>query len=109
MDGRDSVWSSAWFDIGPDTCSIHRWIGPRAQLDVLVDGQQPGEQRGAGSTMLLYDVIAATLLLYSGIEGLVGNALWPAVFVHVALGGWCIVELRQRNWQAPSEVAQARQ
>jgi hypothetical protein len=75
----------------------------------MADSQASGAALALVSTMLLYDVIAAILLLYAGIEGLVGIGLWPAVFVHVALAGWCIVELRRRNQAArPSGEAQAR-
>ena len=42
--------------------------------------------------MLIYDVAAAALLAYAGLVlNMVGLALWPAVVLHAALAGWCVV------------------
>jgi hypothetical protein len=49
-------------------------------------------QLGLLSGILIYDVAAAALLAYSGLGlGLVGLALWPAVIIHAALAGWCVI------------------
>ncbi len=54
------------------------------------------------SAMLVYDTIASLLLVYAGVRlGLTGIGLWPAVLVHLALAGWCLVAL-QRNDHVPS-------
>jgi len=42
--------------------------------------------------VLIYDVLAAGLLLYAGLaSSFAGIALWPAVVVHLALAGWGVV------------------
>ena len=52
-------------------------------------------QRGVLSGILIYDVLVALLLIYSGLAGqLAGSALWPAVALHTLLAGWCILCLR---------------
>jgi len=41
--------------------------------------------------VLIYDVGAATLLLYAGLtSATVGIGLWPAVVLHLALALWCV-------------------
>ena len=45
--------------------------------------------------ILVYDVLAALLLVYSGLVlQMAGLALWPAVALHTLLAGWCIRCLR---------------
>jgi hypothetical protein len=51
--------------------------------------------RGIIVAMLLYDVGATALLVYSRFGlGLTGIALWPAIVLHAVLALWCIVSLR---------------
>jgi len=45
--------------------------------------------------ILIYDAAAAVLLAYAALFlSLVGIALWPAVVLHTALAGWCVICLR---------------
>ena len=47
--------------------------------------------------VLFYDVAAALLLFYAATAlRLSGIVLWPAVFVHTALGVWCAFALAPR-------------
>ena len=47
--------------------------------------------------VLIYDAAAAALLTYTGFTSpSVGIALWPAVFLHLALGVWCAACLCDR-------------
>lgn len=51
--------------------------------------------RGIVAAMLLYNLAAAVILAYAGLGlGLYGIALWPAVVIHLAMSGWCVVCLR---------------
>jgi len=53
---------------------------------------------GVVTAMLLYDVVATIIILYARVAlGLAGIGLWPAVLAHLALGGWCVAELQQRE------------
>jgi hypothetical protein len=55
-------------------------------------------QRGLLTAALIYDVAAAAALAYLGsVKGMAGVALWPAVVVHAALAGWCVVCLREAH------------
>ena len=46
--------------------------------------------------MLIYNVVATTVLAFAGIcLGLHGVALWPAVVLHAAMGAWCVACLRR--------------
>jgi hypothetical protein len=60
------------------------WIGrsdtnSSAQLGLLIG-------------VLIYDVSAAVILAYAGLfVNLAGMALWPAVVLHAALAGWCVL------------------
>jgi hypothetical protein len=57
-------------------------------------------QVGLVVAVLVYDVAAAALLAYAGLVlRMVGIALWPAVVLHAALAGWCVVCL----WAKPRE------
>ena len=56
-----------------------------------------GDAQGKGPAglligVLIYDVAAAVILAYTGLFlNLAGIALWPAVVLHTALAGWCVV------------------
>lgn len=55
---------------------------------------------GIVAAMLLYNVVVAALLIYVRFgPGLSGPGLWPVVFLHAALGGWCMVCLRPAGAQ----------
>jgi len=47
-------------------------------------------------SMLIYNVVAVALLIYVyiGLE-LCGIGLWPVIFLHLAMGAWCVVCLRR--------------
>ena len=52
-------------------------------------------QRGLLTGILLYDALAAALLVYSGfVLRMVGLALWPAVVLHTLLGIWSVLALQ---------------
>ena len=54
--------------------------------------------KGVAGAMLIYNVGVAALLAYAGIGlGLSGIALWPAVVLHAAMTGWCVVCLRSKS------------
>lgn len=62
-------------------------------------------QRGVVAAVLVYDVIAATVLAGAGTTaGMVGIALWPAVAAHVGLAGWCIVALLRERPGRPGDL-----
>jgi len=51
--------------------------------------------RGLIAAMLLYDMVAAALLAFTGLGlGLHGPALWPAVVLHAVMAAWCAAWLR---------------
>jgi hypothetical protein len=65
------------------------WVG-RNDLD------RPA-QKGVLLGVLIYDVVAAGILAYTGaVLGLAGIVLWPAVGLHAALAVWCAACLRGR-------------
>lgn len=46
--------------------------------------------------MHLYDAVAVIILAYARMAlGLAGIGLWPVVLAHIALGVWCVAELRR--------------
>jgi hypothetical protein len=49
-------------------------------------------QFGLLTSLLIYNVAAATLLVYAGlILSMVGLALWPGLVLHAVLAIWCIL------------------
>jgi len=44
---------------------------------------------GLLAAMWIYNAAVAVLLIYAGLVGLRGWALWPAVVFHAALAAWC--------------------
>ena len=69
-----------------------RWASPAGWR--ATDGPSRAA-RGIVAAMLLYNVAAATVLVYAGL-GLKLSAigLWPAVLLHLALAVWCLACLR---------------
>jgi hypothetical protein len=53
-------------------------------------GESPKADRGVLIGMLLYNILVAGVLAYSGSLGLAGLLLWPAVGLHVVLAVWCV-------------------
>ena len=50
---------------------------------------------GLVRAMLLYNSLMLALLLYARMGlGLLGIALWPAVIVHILMGGWCVLGIK---------------
>ena len=65
------------------------WLG-------RIDAVSPA-QAGLIKGILIYNAAVAGILAYGGLSvGLVGVALWPAVFMHGALAVWCIACLCKR-------------
>ena len=55
---------------------------------------QSGAARALVAAMLLYNVGAVAVLGDAGIRSQpVGVALWPAVALHAAMAGWCVLNL----------------
>jgi hypothetical protein len=62
------------------------------------DDRQSHAARGIVAAMSLYNVGAATVLVYAGLGlGLSGIGLWPAALLHLALAAWSIACLRPGN------------
>ena len=58
------------------------------------DGRRPATL-GLVAAMLLYNLMAAALLVHAGISlQLTAIGLWPAVALHVALALWCVICLK---------------
>jgi len=62
----------------------------------LVRNEPPSPAaRGLLAGMLLYNVLAASLLAFAGTSNAThGPALWPGVILHAAMAAWCVVSLR---------------
>jgi hypothetical protein len=55
---------------------------------------QSGAARALVAGILIYNVGAVVILGHAGIRSPpVGVALWPAVALHVAMAGWCVLNL----------------
>jgi hypothetical protein len=55
-----------------------------------VDALTPA-QFGLLTGLLIYDVIAAILLVFAGtVLNMIGVLLWPAVALHAVLAAWCL-------------------
>jgi len=60
------------------------------------DDTQTRAARGLVSAMVLYNLGAVIILGSAGLGSpSVGIALWPAVILHAAMGGWCVACLRR--------------
>jgi hypothetical protein len=58
--------------------------------------------RALAAAMLFYNLAAVSVLAAAGIGAkLVGLALWPAVVLHAAMAGWCLVGLLKRASTKP--------
>jgi hypothetical protein len=47
--------------------------------------------------LLLYNVAAASLLIYASVTGFSGIGLWPAMLLHIGLGIWCAQSLQKKS------------
>jgi len=69
------------------TLGVVCWLARNDQMNRVMVGPV--------SAMLLYNIAAATLLIYARLGlRLSGVGLWPAVVLHAILAGWCIACLR---------------
>ena len=60
------------------------------------DDTQTRAARGLVSAMVLYNLGAVIILGSAGLGSQpVGIALWPAVILHAAMGGWCVACVRR--------------
>lgn len=51
---------------------------------------------GLVTGLLFYNAAVAAILIHADLAlGMSGIALWPAVIVHIALAGWCVVRMRK--------------
>jgi hypothetical protein len=84
-------------EAAPETLLVGRVAGA-ALLAIgvaswLARGDSAGPaQLGVLIGILIYDGAAAALLGHAGLVlGFAGIALWPAVVLHTALAGWCVL------------------
>ena len=66
------------------------------------DDTQSRSAKGLVVAMLMYNIVAMTVLAFAGIGlGLHGVALWPAVVLHAAMAVWCVACLRRgpQEWR----------
>src|SRR5689334_21953203 len=70
------------------------------------NGERGSPATGVVEAMLFYNFAAALVLAYAGLRlNLHGALLWPAVVLHLCLGGWCVSNLwLTRGNLARSEV-----
>jgi hypothetical protein len=56
------------------------------------NGERGSSASGVVEAMLFYNFASAVVLVYAGIRlGLNGSLLWPAIVLHLCLGGWCVL------------------
>ena len=54
--------------------------------------------RGILVAMLCYNTLSAVILAHAALRmHLTGVGLWPAILVHAALAGWCLLCLREQR------------
>ena len=89
--------------VAPETAIVGRVAGA-ALLALGVaswlsrNAEKSRAQHGLLIGLLIYDGIAAALLVYAGLGlNMAGIALWPAVVLHTALAGWCVACLRIKS------------
>src|SRR6185295_14403151 len=58
------------------------------------NGERGGPATGVIEAMLFYNFAAAMVLVYAGTRlKLSSTFLWPAIVLHLVLGGWCLLSL----------------
>ena len=61
--------------------------------------------KGLIVAMLMYNLGVASILAVAGIHSqMIGIALWPAVILHIAMGFWCVLRLKQSSTK-PSTIS----
>jgi hypothetical protein len=59
--------------------------------------EQSQAANGVICAMLLYNIAAAALMIYSALVlKLAGPGLWPTILLHVAMAIWCFTSIRFR-------------
>jgi hypothetical protein len=57
-------------------------------------GERGSASTGVVEAMLLYNFAATVVLVYAGTRlELRSRLLWPAIVLHLVLGGWCLLNL----------------
>ncbi|MBL7857554.1 MAG: hypothetical protein JNM57_07685 [Cyclobacteriaceae bacterium] len=51
---------------------------------------------GISKSLLFYNIVAGSLLIYTYISGFSGMGLWPAAILHFVLGIWCLQLFRKQ-------------
>jgi len=58
------------------------------------NGERGSAATGVVEAMLLYNFAATVVLVYAGTRlELRSRLLWPAIVLHLVLGGWCLLNL----------------
>ena len=58
------------------------------------NGERGSASTGVVEAMLLYNFAATVVLVYAGTRlELRSSFLWPAIVLHLGLGGWCLLTL----------------
>ena len=56
------------------------------------NGDRGSPAAGVVEAMLVYNFAATVVLVYAGLRlEMNGSLLWPAIVLHLCLGGWCIL------------------